>query len=456
LTDKPVQGNSAFASDFPRELSQQRAHVFAGPSRGYEAHLKLFMAAVFLPEGLSFFIGDFRLSPVRALLLVLLITATLRFFRKVNARGFVRVPSDLVAGFAAIWIVLAGSVTDGLAIGLKSGSVLALEFTGTYYVFRHLLGPINSSTRLIRFSCMLIIIVVGLALLDPLTQRLFTHNFVNALTGYIKEAYDLGSESIFRNGLVRAMGPLEHSILFAAVCTWFGTLALCTFPLGLFSTSIAGIALTGVWFSQSKGPLVAYFIAIALILYYAATRQLTSRWRVLGLLIALGLGFVFLYSRSPIATLLTLGGLDPSAGWYRQAIWQTAGPLVLESPLFGIGIVDDWDWQNSDMLNGPTVDTVWLRTAMTSGIPGSFLVFLTMVSAFWLGPVDQCRNLSRDEQHLSIALGIVIAVAAFLGFTVHFWGSCWILLGVFAGVRANLAEAAIVRRGEAAEGSSPH
>ena len=160
-------------------------------------------------------------SPVRALLLVLLITATLRFFRKVNTLGSVRVPSDLVAGFAAIWIVLAGSVTDGLAIGLKSGGVLALEFTGTYYVFRHLLGPVNSSVRVVKFSCMLIIVVVGLALLDPLTQRLFTHNFVNALTGYVKEAYDLGSESIFRNGLVRAMGPLEHSILFAAVCTWF-------------------------------------------------------------------------------------------------------------------------------------------------------------------------------------------------------------------------------------------
>jgi hypothetical protein len=39
-------------------------------------------------------------------------------------------------------------------------------------------------------------------------------------------------------------------------------------------------------------------------------------------------------------------------------------------------------------------------------------------------------------------LGIVAVIVVFLGFTTHFWGTCWILLGVFAGIRANLAESA--------------
>ena len=69
-----------------------------------------------------------------------------------------------------------------------------------------------------------------------------------------------------------------------------------------------------------------------------------------------------------------------------------------------------------------------------------------MVSAFWLGPIDRSRYLSGEERRLSLALGIVITTAVALGFTVHFWGACWILLGAFAGMRANLAEVAILRR----------
>jgi hypothetical protein len=80
------------------------------------------------------------------------------------------------------------------------------------------------------------------------------------------------------------------------------------------------------------------------------------------------------------------------------------------------------------------------------GIPGSLLMFLTMAGAFWLGPVDRSNLLSREERLLSVALGIVVTVATFLGFTVHFWGVCWMLLGAFGGMRANLAECAILRR----------
>ena len=120
--------------------------------------------------------------------------------------------------------------------------------------------------------------------------------------------------------------------------------------------------------------------------------------------------------------------------------------MVLQSPLFGIGLIDEWDWSAHDMLNSGSVDALWLHTAMMFGIPGSILLFSTMVSAFYLGQIDKSQYLSFAEQRLSVALGFVITTIVFLGFTVDFWGACWILLGAFAGIRANLAEAAIVRR----------
>jgi len=111
-----------------------------------------------------------------------------------------------------------------------------------YYVFRHLLGPVDSSVRLVRFSCKLIIPIVLLALLDPLTGSLFTYEIIKGLTGYVKVAYEnalaSGAETVFRGGVVRAMGPLEHSILFGAVCVWLGALALITFPFQLLGWSV--------------------------------------------------------------------------------------------------------------------------------------------------------------------------------------------------------------------------
>jgi hypothetical protein len=46
---------------------------------------------------------------------------------------------------------------------------------------------------------------------------------------------------------------------------------------------------------------------------------------------------------------------------------------------------------------------------------------------------------------LSVALGIVTTTAVLMGFIVHFWGVCWILIGAFPAIRANLAEAATLR-----------
>jgi O-Antigen ligase len=446
VTHQPLRSSSAFGPFRVRGLQRRPTRSAATRSlSGDELCLKLLVATLFLPEGLSFFIGDFRLSLTRVLIIIFSITAV---FRRVITPGLIFVPSDVMAPAAAVWMMLAGTVTGGL-IGLKGAGIDAIEFAGSYYVFRHLLGPIDSSVRVISFACKVMILVVGIALLDPLTGKLFTYEFVKEFTGYVKQSYEeaiaLHQVTVYRNGVIRAMGPLEHSIMFGTVCVWFGTLAFITFPSRLFGWSIAGVALIGVWFSQARGPLLGYIVAFALAIFYVATKQFAARWKVIGLLAFLATAFIFSYSRSPIATLMRLFWLDPETGWYRQAIWDTALPLVIRSPIFGTG--SSWDWQAHGILVSSSVDAFWLMAAMRFGIPGSVLIFLTMVGAFWLGPLDKSRHLSHEEMRLSLALGILVATAVFLGFTVHFWGTCWILLGAFPGMRANLAEAAVLRRG---------
>jgi O-antigen ligase len=315
--------------------------------------------------------------------------------------------------------------------------------------FLYLLGPVDSSVRVARFSCKLMILIVGIALLDPLNDKLFTYEFVKGITGYVKPGYEDAlaqqAETFYRDGVIRAMGPLEHSILFGAVCVWFATVAFTTFRPRPFSMVVAGVAFIGVWFSQAKGPMLGYLIGSALAILYVATPRFTARWKLVGACVTAVLLTVFVFSNSPVATLVRLCGVSPEAAWARQAIWDTGVPVVLGSPIFGIGLSGDWDWRANGALVSGSVDAFWLATAMTYGIPGTTLIFLTIVGACRLGSIDKSPHLTREEGRLSVALGIVITTFVFLGFLVHFWGICWILIAVFAGMRANLAESAILR-----------
>jgi O-Antigen ligase len=446
LSEKTARLGSAFRFANRAVLQQQPqfGRTAAGRSGSIaELYLKLIIAALFLPEGLSFYIGESRLTVARILLIIFSATTLVRYLSG-PARVFVL--SDLAALAAAIWMLLAGTITEGFA-GLKGASIAAIEFTGCYFAFRYSLGPINSSVRIVRFACKTMVVVIAIALLDPLTGKLFTYELAKGLTGYAKPGLEWGLalhvDALFRNGIIRAMGPLEHSILFGCVCAWFGTLAFFTFPHRLFGWSIAAFALVGLWYSQARGAWVAYLLAFGLSGYYVFTRDFPMRWRLIGSAAAAAVIAIFLFSGSPIATLMKIAGLSPEAAWYREGIWHAAGPLVRQSPLFGIG--SSWDWQASGDLFGPSVDAFWLQNTMTYGIPSTLLVFLTMVGSFWRGPIDNSPYLSVEEKRLSVALGIVITTAVLMGFIVHFWGICWILVGAFPAIRANLAEAATLR-----------
>ncbi|WP_213287227.1 O-antigen ligase [Bradyrhizobium sp. sGM-13] len=440
-------------SRFQRAYLQDRQHSLVGHAAGgslsgTELYLKLLLVAIFLPEGLSFFLGEFRLSVARVMILLSSIAAISQLSRRASARATVCVPSDILAPLAGVWMVLVATVTDGFD-GLKQAGMATIEFTGAYLTFRYLLGPVDSSVRLARFACKLMILIVGIALLDPLNNKLFTYEFVKGITGYVKPSYEgalaLMSETVYRDGVVRAMGPLEHSILFGAVCAWFGTMAFTAFRSQVFGWGIASIALIGVWFSQARSPLLGYLIGFALATFYGASPRFAARWKLVGLSVTALLLAVFTFSGSPVATLVRLSGVSPEAAWARQAIWNTAGPVVLGSPIVGIGLQGEWNWQAHGGLVSSSVDAFWLATAMSYGIPGSALILLTIASACGLGSIDKSPHLTPEEGRLSVALGIVITIIVFLGFMVHFWGICWILIAVFAGMRANLAETAVLR-----------
>lgn len=413
---------------------------------GKETLLKFLIFLLCLPEGLSFFIGDFRLSLARLLIIPLTIYAIAQYLRRPSK---VFVPSDAFAAAAGFWMVLAAIVIQGPVAGLKSGGIMALEFSGPYFIFRTLLGSVDSSVRIVAFTSKLLFVIVAIAALDPLTNKPFTYEFIKAITGYTIPDYEWAeatlADTLYRKGIARAMGPFEHSILFGTFCAWIGTLAICTFPARLIGWSTAIAALIGILVSQARGPLIAYAISLGLTAFYYVFHRFPARWKLLGTLFSLGFIFLTLSSSSPLATIMNLSGFDATTRWHREAIWEAVGPLLIQqSPIFGLGVDVDWDWFSYG-LYGPSVDSMWLRIAMVMGIPASLLVLFTMIGAYWKGSLDRSPYLSREERRLSTALGTLTVASIFMGFTVHFWGTCWVFFGILAGMRANLAEINVYR-----------
>src|SRR5690348_16681204 len=84
----------ASAAGAPPQQLRFLGTVVGSPNLNYERYLKVLMVMLFLPEGLSFFIGDFRLSPVRVPLLFLSSIALSRCFQRAHSSHSVVVPSD--------------------------------------------------------------------------------------------------------------------------------------------------------------------------------------------------------------------------------------------------------------------------------------------------------------------------------------------------------------------------
>ena len=147
VAPQKLKFDSGFQFTYLPDRQQGRvARAAGGSSLRTELYLKLLLVTIFLPEGLSFFVGDFRLSLAQVLIFVFAIAAISRLSQRSKSRALVWVPSDIFALLAGIWMMLAATATGGFT-GLKGAGIDAVVFTGAYLTFRYLLGPVDSSVR---------------------------------------------------------------------------------------------------------------------------------------------------------------------------------------------------------------------------------------------------------------------------------------------------------------------
>jgi O-antigen ligase len=203
--------------------------------------------------------------------------------------------------------------------------------------------------------------------------------------------------------------------------------------VALFSCSLGAI------FAFSSAPIQTMFLGFGLLIYNSVLSQISFRWSALFAIGAAGVIAAFLISNSPVGFIISHLTFSPESGYYREWTWHMVGLYVSQSPWFGLGYGEMPEEINH------SIDSLWLVLALQSGYPGPVFVALSLVGASAILTSDRNAGLTPAEAKLATTLGIVLFLTAFIAFTVHLWGSSWILTGLLIGTKAHLSELGYLR-----------
>ncbi|CAN2533309.1 hypothetical+protein [Methylocapsa aurea] len=394
--------------------------------------LALIAVTMFLPEEASFYLGERRMTVTRILLLLVAPLTVMRFAR-LTAEGRYRfVLPDLLVPLTGLWMFIGPIANDGIERALVASGSSALEFCIPYMAARLFLSERGQAVALTRILCIVIALVGMLAIADEVTRRFLLRETIGALTGYDNGAL----EGDMRGFLFRATSTLEHPILLGTACS-FGLLLATTLRGWPRMLGVTGAAI-GLVLSVSSAPTGATLIGAGVLAYERVTRGLAFRWVLPAVGPLLFVAAIFLFHPSPLGFFLRYLTFDPATAWYRVLQWSCAGDLVMQSPILGIGLSDEWA---TICGLAKTIDSVWLRMAMMYGLPGSALVFLCYAATCVLpigGEDDDCDSL-EPERRLGFVTSIILGLAIFIGFTVFYWGTVYILTMFLMGMKAHLS-----------------
>ena len=401
--------------------------------------LALILVAIFIPEAFGFFFADFRFTIASALILVTSPYVLFAFGQKMVSSTYRFVASDFLVPAAALWMIVAPAITDGLDRSIKPSGLEAMTLLVPYAIARSQLRDRDGLHAAVRLFCVLAGIAGLLSVLDPLTNQHLLRGPLAQLTGYKFYNAETSSSLYYRFGLLRAQGPFEHAILLGVIMCYALILSR---DLSVWARTFCQVGCgMGLFTSLSAAPWQAFVLGSALLIY-GNTFRWRHKWVPIGAGATALAAVLFLVLPDPLGWILNHFTVDAINGYYRLLVWHYAGDQVLHSPIFGIGVSEDWfrpEWMPT------TVDSIWLRLAMKYGIPGSVMIAMALIGS-GRGPVrvtdGNSAVIDEREGRLAEALGIIVFLTIYLGFTVYFWGSAWILVGLVAGCRAHLANLA--------------
>ncbi|MGH8553481.1 MAG: hypothetical protein ACRERS_09315, partial [Methylococcales bacterium] len=378
---------------------------------------------MFLPEESSFYFGELRMTMYRLLLLLIAPVILFRFVRLTVSGKYRFVWSDMLVPITGLWMFVGPTEIEGFDRVLVACGNAALEFCIPYMATRVFLTERGQAVALVRILCIAIATIGLLAIFDELSQRFVLREIVGSLTGYHKDLGDY--DKFMRGSFFRATSTLEHPILMGTACL-LGLLMATTMRGALRPFMLAGSAV-GLVLSVSSAPISGAILGFGALLYNKLLRNVPFRWALLFASIGGTILFIFSVHPRPWGFIFNHLTFNSWSAYYRLMQWEFLGPIVMSSPIFGVGLSYEYARQSG---LSPSIDATWLLTAMLFGIPGAILVGLSYLTACSVSmDIGNKRlNLTKQERQLGSVLSLIMGLIVYIGFTVDLWGTVSILI----------------------------
>ncbi len=400
--------------------------------RAFGSAIFLYFLAVVLPSELAVNLFGLALIPVRLVLLMFLVPALIQLSR---IRDFRPQAFDYLLIVAIAWMVLALSVNNGVEKGIKYGGSLALEALGAYLIARAYIRNYAQFAQAVGFYFLFVLVAGAVAVPEAFLNIKFVHALASQLTGNPDVAV---TSEAGRLGLERATSTFDHPILYGVFCAtslglvWFLNCDRADRWIK------AGLIAFATFCSVSSAPLLAYAMAMGFVGWERYTRQISHRAAITVAGAAALLAILQLFSnRSAVEVIIGFIALDSWTAYYRVLIWQNAFIDLSNNPLFGAALNA---WTRPSWMTG-SVDSFWLVTALSGGLPTALLVGLAVILAL-LGVHRRRPGFHETRERWQCRFGWTAAILGLClqAFTVHYWGSMHSMFFFLLGMGAWMAD----------------
>lgn len=387
----------------------------------------LYILTIAFPLG--FQVGSLAMSPMRVLLLAMVIPLTIGLF---SGRYGRILPTDWLLFIHIAWATVAMAVNNPSQVVENIGSA-AIELIGGYLVGRAYIRSPADFAALCRALFLVVLLWVPFTFYETMTGDPVLLTWIEGLPG-ISTYANVNKE--LRMGLERVQGIFAHPIHFGLFCSIVFSLAFVGFR-GIYSGpkrwAVATLVGASTFLALSAGALLALILQVFLIFWHFVFRTNDRKWSILlGLFVLAYIVIDLLSNRTPIKVFMSYATFSAHTAYWRGLIFEYGMQNVWANPIFGIGLRS---WVRPSFMNSGSMDNFWLVMAVRYGIPG----FLTITLAY----VDIVRRVGiRDFRADPIVSQFRLAwMFTFMGLsftlsTVHIWTALFSFVFFFLGAGA--------------------
>lgn len=403
--------------------------------------------ALVLPYSAAAYMGDLKLTPIKILIVALTLPAGLKLLLGVARKQRKLLASDAYA-LGLFMCMLSGPLIISGSRDFISAFSQAMEFYGMYLIGRAFLFDDTSFQHFTRSLQTVTFIVVGVGLLDIISQHYVAIEIARMISPPSPRDLDASDPHFHRVVLgintLRASSTFDHPILFGTFCAAVVPLHLYTPMHRIRRLLLISCSTLGCIAALSSAPLLALFIVFAVYFYDLLLHGYAWRWKVLVSSLLLCLVAFSFVANNPLGWLIRNLTLDPQTGYFRLLMWNIGLEIVGNNPWFGVG----FNGAGSYILDF-SIDSLWLAKTISYGIPmTTFLYFAALAAVTPALNQAIVRKSGSLLDLMSKSFSIVLVVVTFISITVTFWNAVWLFFAICIGARVSLKERCMFGRAE--------